>query len=296
MFCKICGSLNTTKIFDAANIHGRHILDGSVKFEIYRCQGCSVVFVAGVVVDKEYLFKYYPPDYYASGVKGRILNHILRLYGKMVMAFKESEILRYVRPGNNSKLKILDIGCGSGEFLANISPKIFDKYGQEINPHGQEECRHKDIAVISEELKDAGQKADFFDVITMWHVLEHLDNPTRLLSEAHRILKSGGILIVATPNTDSLGFKFGRCNWFHLDSPRHLILYNRKSLTLILSKAGFKIERFKNMFYDFPLDLFWSLRDSRLKYFFYLFYPFFKIISGETILLAARKAGVYVGE
>ncbi len=289
MSCKICGSLNITKIFDAANTHGRHILDESVKFGIYRCNDCSAVFVGSISVDKEYFSKYYPPDYYTSGVKWPLANQVLGLFGRMVLRFKESDILKNACRNGDAKLKILDIGCGSGEFLANISSNIFEKYGQEINPQGQEKCRQRNIEVIDKELKESGLKADFFDVITMWHVLEHLDTPSQLLLEAHRILRKNGVLIIATPNTDSLGFKYGRHKWFHMDSPRHLILYNRKSLSLLLMKAKFKIECFKNIFYDFPLDLFWSLKRSNRKYFIYPLYPLFKIISGETLLVAARK-------
>jgi len=289
MSCKICGSLNIAKIFDAGNIHGRHILDKSAKFGIYRCEDCRVIFVGGIAVDKEYFSKYYPPEYYSSGVKGSFINRILGLFGRMVTAFKESEILRHASRTNNVKLKILDIGCGSGEFLANLSSKSFEKYGQEVNPQGLKMCRHRNIEVINKELNESGLTADSFDVITMWHVLEHLDNPAQLLMEAHRILKSNGVLIIATPNTDSFGFKYGMQNWFHLDSPRHIILYNRKSVALLLTKAGFKIERFKNIFYDFPLDLFWSLRGSACRYFIYPLYPLFKLISGETFLVVARK-------
>jgi len=289
MSCKICGSLNIAKVFDAGNTHGRHILDKSAKFGIYRCEDCRVIFVGGIAVDKEYFSKYYPPDYYSSGVKSSFINWILGLFGRMVTAFKESEILRHASRTNNVKLKILDIGCGSGEFLANLSSKSFEKYGQEINPQGLEMCRHRNIEVINKELKESGLTADSFDVITMWHVLEHLDNPAQLLMEAHRILKSNGVLIISTPNTDSVGFKYGRQNWFHLDSPRHIILYNRKSVALLLTKSKFKIKSFKNIFYDFPLDLFWSLRESVCRYFIYPLYPLFKLISGETFLVIARK-------
>lgn len=104
-----------------------------------------------------------------------------------------------------------------------------------------------------------------------------------------RILKKDGILVISTPNTDCLGFKYGKSHWFHLDVPRHLILYNRKSLEYLLNKAGFKIIREKNIFYDFPLDLFWSIRKSWMKYFIYPFYPIFKYLSKETLLFICKK-------
>lgn len=289
MLCKVCESPNIAKIFDAGNTHGRHVLDKSAEFGIYRCGECGAIFVGGVAVDNEYFSRYYQRDYYASWVGGGFVNQMLGLFGRVIIGFKESEILRHASRTNNVKLKILDIGCGSGEFLVNISSCVFEKYGLEVNPQGVARSRERNIRVFDKELKDAGFGPDYFDVITMWHVLEHLDKPADLLLEACRILKSNGILMIATPNTDSLGFQYGLKNWFHLDSPRHLVLYNRKSLRLLLHKTGFKTAKLKNIFYDFPLDLFWSLRESKRRYFIYPLYPFFKILSGETFLAVARK-------
>ena len=291
MSCKICGSFNITKIFDAANTHGRHVWNKSAEFGIYRCGECEAIFVGDVAVDNEYFSKYYPRDYYASEAGGGLVNQLLGVFGRMIISFKESGILKYFSLPNNAKLKILDIGCGSGEFLANINSCVFEKYGLEVNPQGIARCRERKIKVFDKELKDAGFSSDSFDVITMWHVLEHLDKPADLLLEARRILKNNGILMIATPNTDSLGFRYGRKNWFHLDSPRHLVLYNRKSLGFLLHKTRFKTVDLKNIFYDFPLDLFWSLRGSMCKYFIYPLYPLFKLISEETLLVAARKYG-----
>ncbi len=289
MLCLICESPNITKIFDTVNTHGRHTLDKSKKFAIHRCNNCGVIFVGGVIINDEYFSMYYPSDYYASPTRNGLVNQILELLGKTLIGFKEIDILKHFKSLNNAKIKILDIGCGSGEFLANISSRVFEKYGLEINPQGAARCRQRNIRVFNKELKEVGFEPDSFDVITMWHVLEHLDNPADLLLEARRILKTNGILIIATPNTDSLGFRYGRKNWFHLDSPRHLILYNRLALSLLLAKTGFKIKGLKNIFCDFPLDLFWSLRKSKRRYFIYPLYPFFKILSSETFLVTARK-------
>ena len=256
MFCKICGSKKVTNIFDAANTHGRHILDTASKFNIFSCQDCGVIFVGNVIANEEYYSKNYQQNYYGSGIKSNFVNYILGLFGKWVICLKESEILRNLKHRKSVKLNILDVGCGSGEFLANINSRVFEKYGVEVNPDGYEKCIRRNLKVFNEELKDVGFETENFDVITMWHVLEHLASPENLLIEARRILKNGGLLIIATPNTDSLGFRLGRQDWFHLDSPRHLILYNRRSLGLLLEKTGFKVINFKKILYDFPLDLF----------------------------------------
>lgn len=289
MFCKICGSKKVSNIFDAANTHGRHILNASSKFNIFSCQECGAIFVGNVIVNEGYYSTYYPQDYYSSGIENNFVNQALGLFGKAGIGFKESEILKNLKPRKLVKLRILDVGCGSGDFLANINSRVFEKYGVEVNPDGYEKCRQRNLKVFNGELKEAGFKAEYFDVITMWHVLEHVDKPGDLLMEARRILKNGGVLMIAAPNTDSLGFRLGLQDWFHLDSPRHLILYNRGNLGVLLEKTGFKVRNFKKIAYDFPLDLFWSLRKYKFRFFIYFLYPLFKILSGETFLAAAEK-------
>src|SRR3989338_1605658 len=289
MLCKICGSKKVANIFDSANTHGRHILDATSLFNIFCCQDCRVIFVGNVTVNDEYFSQYYQQDYYESGISSNLVNHVLGLFGGAVIRFKESEILKNFKPQRPAKLRILDIGCGSGDFLTHINSKVFEKYGVEVNPHGYEKCKRQGLKVFNGELKDIGFEMGYFDVITMWHVLEHVDEPENLLIEVRRILKSGGLLIVATPNTDSWGFKLGLKDWFHLDSPRHLILYNRRSLGILLEKTGFKVKKFKKISYDFPLDLFWSVRKYKFRFFIYFLYPLFKILSGETFLATGEK-------
>lgn len=289
MFCKICGSREVITLFVAGNTHGRHILDTTSRFNILSCKDCGVIFVGDVIVNDEYFSKYYRQDYYGSGISGNFVNSALGLFGKAVIGFKESRILKNLRLQNSAKVRILDIGCGSGNFLTSINSKIFEKYGVEVNLEGYEKCRQQNLRVFNKQLKECSFEAEYFDVITMWHVLEHLDKPEELLIEARRILKNGGLLIVATPNTDSWGFKLGLKDWFHLDAPRHLILYNRRSLAVLLKKTGFRVGNFKKIFYDFPLDLFWSIRKYRFRFFINSLYPLSKILSGETFLAVGKK-------
>ncbi len=289
MLCKICKSKEISKIFDAQNTHGRHMVDPNSRFTVFRCQDCQAVFLGDAIINEEYYSKYYPENYYDSGSEGVFLNLVMSLFVRMILSFKESEILRCARPQNPDKLKILDIGCGSGDFLAHISQDKFDKYGLEVNPQGYEKCSKKNLKVFNKELKDCDFEAGYFDVITMWHVLEHLDKPGEFLTHTRKILKDDGLFVIATPNTNSLGFRCGQRNWFHLDSPRHLILYNRISLGFLLENEGFKVRNFKNISYDFPLDLFWSIRRSRWKYLIYPLYPIFKFFSADTVMAIVGK-------
>jgi SAM-dependent methyltransferase len=82
-----------------------------------------------------------------------------------------------------------------------------------------------------------------FDLISIWHVLEHLQHPDRTLVACKQALKTGGVLLIATPNYDSAQARFGGEHWFHLDLPRHISQFTESTLRCLLSKTGFQVER-----------------------------------------------------
>jgi len=97
------------------------------------------------------------------------------------------------------------------------------------------------LDVATGAFEDVGYPDRFLDVITMYHVLEHLHNPREALSKAYQLLKSGGLLVVAVPNLDSLQARIFRQRWYHLDAPRHLYHFTPRTLEMLLHEAGFKI-------------------------------------------------------
>lgn len=288
MTCKLCNSTQTKKLFESNNIHGRFILSSDT-FQVYKCSNCGVMFLDDIEVNSSYYSKYYFPEYYETKFHNAFINKIINLIINISIIFKENQILRNYHNIANNKLKILDIGCGNGEFLSRISNTKFEKFGIEINTEGYELCKGKNLKVFNKELKDLKFQDNFFDVVTLWHVIEHLENPIDTIKSVKRVLKEDGILVIAVPNTDSLGFKYGQNFWFHLDSPRHLMLFNKKSLKYLLNNAGFRIILKKNLFYDYPLDLFWSVRNSKMKFIIYLLYPYIKYLSNETNLIMCEK-------
>jgi len=82
-----------------------------------------------------------------------------------------------------------------------------------------------------------------FDVVILWHVLEHLHEPQTVLDEVARILRPGGVLLVAVPNFQSFEAKLTRNHWFHLDVPRHLIHFTPRTLQRSLAQAGLGLYR-----------------------------------------------------
>ncbi len=90
------------------------------------------------------------------------------------------------------------------------------------------------------ELADAQYPAGYFDMVILWHVLEHLKHPDQTIREIRRILKPGGTLVVAVPNFSSWQARWAGENWFHLDLPRHLFHFPFAALRQLAEDRGFE--------------------------------------------------------
>lgn len=140
------------------------------------------------------------------------------------------------RPG----MRLLDVGCGNGEFLVRARAKGWDVVGVDPDPKAVEVACSKDLDVRQGgvEALDSGQER--FDGITLSHVIEHVYEPLTVLRICHTLLKPGGWIWLETPNLDSLGRQRYQANWRGLEPPRHLVLFTRASLTQTLRQAGFQ--------------------------------------------------------
>jgi len=125
----------------------------------------------------------------------------------------------------------LDVGCGDGSLLGIASRLGWHVTGVEPDKLAAEVVvRWLDGDVKPTTLPAAKLPDGHFDVITMMHILEHLHDVDETLAEAERVLKPGGVLILVTPNADSLGHKLMGSRWPHLEPGRHLHLFNKATL------------------------------------------------------------------
>ena len=138
------------------------------------------------------------------------------------------------RPG-----RLLEVGCGSGEKLAQLRAIGWEVEGQEIDPKAAANASSKGLTVHLGNLQNLSFSSDLFDAVIMNHVIEHIHDPVALLAECYRILKPKGILIAVTPNIESWGHRHFVSCWRGLEPPRHLHLFNQKNLRKVAEKAGF---------------------------------------------------------
>jgi SAM-dependent methyltransferase len=187
---------------------------------------------------------------FASAKQGYVANHynydasaIDRLLG----------VLPWFYPGRVSELdfsvmwlhagargRLLDIGAGSGWLVEHMGALGWQAEGLDFDARAVAQAREKGLRMHQGDLLEQRFGDCSFDALTMSHSIEHVHDPNAWLAEAHRILKPGGRLALATPNTRSLLHRRFGMHWFALDPPRHLHLFNRGALALALRKAGFR--------------------------------------------------------
>lgn len=149
------------------------------------------------------------------------------------------ERIRYARRLKPSG-QILDIGCGTGTFLTQMVAEGYEIHGVEFS----ESAIQGLPSSIREKVLVGGFRPlpfpdESFDLVTLWHVLEHLPNPLETLWEAHRLLKKDGILIVETPNYGSWEARWLGPHWLGLDVPRHFWHFTPGTLTKMAESARF---------------------------------------------------------
>ncbi len=138
---------------------------------------------------------------------------------------------------------LLDVGCATGDFLQHMKQTYgWSVQGVEVSAYAAKLARERyGVDVFTGTLGEACFSENFFDAVTMWDVLEHLHDPSNELKEIYRILKPGGVLALRVPNAASFDARIFGSYWAGLDAPRHLYIFDKETLTHLLSKNGFEV-------------------------------------------------------
>ena len=175
-----------------------------------------------------------------NGIKHFLLILMLRIEQfRLVLAGREKGIIPFIGEG-----KVLDVGCGNGVILKGLQSEGWKTYGVELNDRASDYARRiLGLNVFTGALMDAKFPDSFFDVILFNHTLEHMTSPRRVLAEANRILKAGGLLVISLPNARSIEARLFKSYWFPWELPRHLYHFSFSTLTKILKLNGFKVSK-----------------------------------------------------
>jgi SAM-dependent methyltransferase len=201
-------------------------------FKIVRCKRCGLIYL-NPRPREEGLSEFYN-DFFSTDEES--VSQWSRLMKRVYEETKKNIEREY------SSGKLLDMGCGLGLFLKLWDPKKWEIFGIDISREAVEYAKSKELDVKGGSLEKTNFSDHYFDVITMFYVLEHLPYPLKVLKEARRILKKDGLLIIRVPQSISaerfLKFFGVRRNLFH--PPMHLYDFSTKILKEFLLKAGFK--------------------------------------------------------
>lgn len=154
--------------------------------------------------------------------------------------------------------KILDVGCGRALELVMLKKLGWQVYATELSRDIEQNLKEKGVKPFFGEIWQLKNKNIFFDVVCMWHSLEHLYNPQKVITTARKLLKKNGYLIIEVPNFSSTERKIFQKFWFHLDVPRHIHHFPKETLIRNLKDNNFSIIAEKHVAPEYDFFSFWQ--------------------------------------
>ncbi|MFH1772354.1 MAG: class I SAM-dependent methyltransferase [Candidatus Omnitrophota bacterium] len=226
--CNLCGQDNAK------------VIETSLESKVVQCRNCRLVYVNPQPAASA-LWEHYDKAYYEPWMSGQNL-------ARKRMWEKRLKKVAAMKPSGN----LLDVGCGTSNFLHTAKEHGFKVWGTEVSGFAVDNARKLyGIDVFKGDLIDSHFQDDFFDVITLWHVLEHTTDPFSNIKEAAKIVKPDGILVIAVPNINNFIYKIAYTT-YRLRRPKlfspdlreiHLYHFSIKTLSALLDKAGLKVTK-----------------------------------------------------
>ncbi len=235
--CPLCGRDDPAMMLEAPDPVGG---DG-LWFAVVRCEHCGTAYT-NPRPTPDTIARFYPPDYRPHRRPRKMQqSRPARPLGSLLFGRPCNE-RRGTLPWHGQG-RLLDFGCGGGGFLKRMADQGWRVTGLDAAVGAVRQVQEElGLQALVGSLPHPELPPCSFDVVTMWHSLEHVHRPLAILREAYQLLVPGGRLVVATPNVESLPFYWFGPSWFGLDLPRHLTHFTPRSLRAMLETAGFRVE------------------------------------------------------
>ncbi|MBN2212544.1 MAG: class I SAM-dependent methyltransferase [Sedimentisphaerales bacterium] len=260
--CDLCGETDADEVFI-----GRDLLHGVPgQWPVVRCKKCGLVRVnprpsleeLGRVYPYNYspyrpkkrtkiktkhrLFRWawrhhwdYPADVTPT-LLGKIFSWPVFIWSRML--WRNFDVFPWHGEG-----RLLDVGCGGGAYLLRMRQFGWRVQGMDFSERAVNVCREQDLDVRQGVNVEKLYEPKSFDVVTLWHVLEHVPSPTQTLMQIRHVLTDEGLLVLAVPNFDSWCARRYKALWFGMELPRHIWHFTSATLEAVLEKNGFFVER-----------------------------------------------------
>jgi len=232
--CPICDGIKSGDFLSIKD----HFLSQEI-FHIKQCASCGFRFI-NPRPDADEIGNYYKSEDYIShdaSNKG-LIGRIYKIARNFSIRYKYKLVRRYC-PGGT----ILDIGCGTGEFLAYCKKMGYQCVGIEPSEKARTFAKNQNGISVFDQITNKELKPVKFDCITMWHVLEHVHDLNETLQKIDTLLTPEGVLIIAVPNSNSYDARKYKTFWAAYDVPRHLYHFTADTITRLLSNHHFIVRK-----------------------------------------------------
>lgn len=229
------------------------------EFTLIKCNQCQLIFTTPFPAENELAGYYKSEQYYSHKTDQKSFTKTIYHFARRInIKSKYRLVNKLIHPG-----KVLEFGSGSGELLYYFKKKGWNVTGIEPDKTSREFAKHEyDLNIVSENTPETIVN-NSFDLVMLWHVLEHVYNLNEKVLEINKLLKNNGLLVLAVPNIESFDARKYGAQWAAIDVPRHLYHFTKHSLTFLLNKHGFSIREILPM----KLDAFYvSLLSERYRH------------------------------
>ncbi len=251
--CPICGASSFEEAFSC--------VDNFVSKETYqlvKCSQCGFLCTQNVP-DSDHIGNYYQSDEYIShtNTKRGVMNSLYH-FARQFMLLQKARLIEQSHSLNSVK-NLLEVGSGTGYFAHTMLKRGWEVTGVEPSGICRTQAKElfdldlKSLEVLDDHTHSEYPKSESYNVIALWHVLEHIPNLNERMEQFYQWLHYGGILVIAVPNPDSFDAQHYGTDWAAYDTPRHLWHFTVHTMKRLAKKHEFNLVNI----YPMPLDAFY---------------------------------------